>query len=100
MSKKKLIFEGSGAIERLTLSLAAEFAPKIRVNCIAPSLTASKISQKMISTETIRKAMENMYPIPKIGRGEEFADLSSFLLSGKKAGLLYKYYILMVVDLH
>jgi len=54
----------------------------------------------MISTETIRKAMENMYPIPKIGRGDEFADLSSFLLSGKKAGLLYKYYILMVVDLH
>ena len=52
MSKKILIFEGSGAKELLTLSLAAEFAPKIRVNCIAPSLTDSKMSQKMIRLVT------------------------------------------------
>ena len=74
-----------GAIEGLTLSLAAKFAPKIRVNCIAPSLTDSKMSQKMISTETIRKAIENMQPIPKIGQGEDFGDLSSFLLSEKNS---------------
>ena len=72
-----------GAIEGLTLSLAAEFAPKIRVNCIAPSLTDSKMSQKMVSNETIRKAIENMHPIPKIGQGNDFGDLSSFLLSKK-----------------
>jgi len=41
------------------------------------------MSQKMVSNETIRKAIENMHPIPKIGDGEDFADLSSFLL-GKK----------------
>ena len=78
-----VVSTSKGAIEGLTLSLAAEFAPKIRVNCIAPSLTDSKMSQKMISNDNIRKAIENMHPIPKIGKGEDFADLSSFLL-GKK----------------
>ncbi len=62
-----------------------EFAPKIRVNCIAPSLTDSKMSQKMVSNENIRKAIENMHPIPKIGQGEDFGDLSSFLLSEKNS---------------
>ncbi len=78
-----IVSSSKGAIEGLTLSLAAEFAPKIRVNCIAPSLTDSKMSQKMVSNETIRKAIENMHPIPKIGQGEDFGDLSSFLLSEK-----------------
>ena len=78
-----IVSSSKGAIEGLTLSLAAEFAPKIRVNCIAPSLTDSKMSQKMVSNETIKKAIENMHPIPKIGQGEDFGDLSSFLLSEK-----------------
>ncbi len=78
-----IVSTSKGAIEGLTLSLAAEFAPKIRVNCIAPSLTDSKMSQKIVSNDTIRKAIENMHPIPKIGQGQDFADLSSFLLSEK-----------------
>ena len=80
-----IVSSSKGAIEGLTLSLAAEFAPKIRVNCIAPSLTDSKMSQKMISNEAIKKAIENMHPIPKIGQGEDFGDLSSFLLSEKNS---------------
>ncbi len=78
-----IVSSSKGAVEGLTLSLAAEFAPKIRVNCIAPSLTDSKMSQKMLSNDTIRKAIENMHPIPKIGEGNDFGDLSSFLLSEK-----------------
>ena len=77
-----IVSSSKGAIEGLTLSLAAEFAPKIKVNCIAPSLTDSKMSQKMVSNETIRKAIENMHPIPKIGTGEDFADLASDELTG------------------
>ncbi len=80
-----IVSSSKGAIEGLTLSLAAEFAPKIRVNCIAPSLTDSKMSQKMVSNDTIKKAIENMHPIPKIGQGEDFGDLSSFLLSEKNS---------------
>ena len=78
-----IVSTSKGAIEGLTLSLAAEFAPKIRVNCIAPSLTDSKMSQKMLANETIRKALENMHPIPKIGEGDDFAELGSFLLGEK-----------------
>ena len=73
-----VVSTAKGAIEGLTLSLAAEFAPKIRVNCIAPSLTDAKMTQKLISNEFIRKAIENMHPIPKIGSGEDFADIGSF----------------------
>ena len=42
-----IISSAKGAIEGLTVSLAAEFAPNIRVNCIAPSLTNSKMSQSI-----------------------------------------------------
>ena len=76
-----IISTAKGAIEGLTLSLAAEFAPKIRVNCIAPSLTDSKMSQNMIKNENIKKAIGAMHPIPKIGEGSDFAELGSYLLS-------------------
>jgi len=80
-----VVSTAKGAIEGLTLSLAAEFAPKIRVNCIAPSLTNAKMTEKLISNETIKKAIENMHPIPKIGSGDDFADIGSFLLSNKNS---------------
>ena len=80
-----VVSTAKGAIEGLTLSLAAEFAPRIRVNCIAPSLTDAKMTQKLISNETIKKAIENMHPLPKIGSGEDFADIGSFLLSDKNS---------------
>ena len=73
-----IISTAKGAIEGLTLSLAAEFAPKIRVNCIAPSLTDAKMTKNIISNETIKKAIENMHPIPKIGSGNDFAILVVF----------------------
>lgn len=78
-----VVSTAKGAIEGLTLSLAAEFAPNIRVNCIAPSLTDAKMTQKIISNDTIKKAIENMHPLPKIGSGEDFSDIGSFLLSEK-----------------
>ena len=78
-----IVSTAKGAIEGLTLSLAAELAPKIKVNCIAPSLTDAKMTQKLINNETIKKAIENMHPLPKIGSGEDFSDIGSFLLSDK-----------------
>ena len=78
-----VVSTAKGAIEGLTLSLAAEFAPKIKVNCIAPSLTDAKMTQKLISNDNIKKAIENMHPLPKIGSGEDFSDIGSFLLSSK-----------------
>ena len=80
-----IVSSAKGAIEGLTLSLAAEFAPKIRVNCIAPSLTYAKMTKKLISNDTIKKAIENMHPLPKIGSGKDFSDIGSFLLSDKNS---------------
>ena len=80
-----IVSTAKGAIEGLTLSLAAEFAPKIRVNCIAPSLTDAKMTKKIISNDNIKKAIETMHPIPKIGSGEDFSDIGSFLLSEKNS---------------
>ena len=76
-----VISTAKGAIEGLTLSLAAELAPKIRVNCIAPSLTDSKMSQNLVKNDNIKKAIEIMHPIPKIGTGDDFADIGAYLLS-------------------
>lgn len=67
-----------GAIEGLTLSLAAELAPKVRINCIAPSLTDAKMSQNIIKNENIKKAIEMIRPIQKIGDGKDFAEISAY----------------------
>ena len=80
-----IVSSAKGAIEGLAVSLAAEFAPYVRVNCIAPSLTDSKMTQKLISNETIKKAIENMHPLPKIGSGNDFSDIGAFLLSDKNS---------------
>ena len=80
-----VISTAKGAIEGLTLSLAAEFAPKIRINCIAPSLTDSKMTQKLIKNENIRNAIENMHPLQKIGSGDDFSDIGYYLLSEKNS---------------
>ena len=76
-----IVSTAKGAIEGLTLALAAEFAPKIRVNCLAPSLTDAKMSQNMLKNENIKKAIETMHPIPKIGEGGDFGEIGSYLLS-------------------
>ena len=78
-----IISTAKGAIEGLTLSLAAELAPSVRVNCIAPSLTDAKMSQGIVKNKNIKKAIEAMHPIPKIGDGSDFADIGAHLLSEK-----------------
>ena len=75
-----IVSTSKGAIEGLTLSLAAELAPDIRVNCIAPSLTESNMSKQILSNDNIKKAIENMHPIPKVGNADDYGKISAFLL--------------------
>lgn len=72
-----------GAIEGLTRSLAAEFAPKIRVNAIAPSLTDTSLAQKLLSSDDKKEANAKRHPLQKIGQPEDIAELACFLLSEK-----------------
>jgi NAD(P)-dependent dehydrogenase (short-subunit alcohol dehydrogenase family) len=72
-----------GAIEGLTKALAAEMAPNIRVNCIAPSLVDSPLASQLLNTEQKREANAQRHPLKRIGTTTDIAQLASFLLSDK-----------------
>lgn len=76
-----VISSAKGAIEALTLSLAAEWAPKkVRVNCIAPSLTKTPLAQNFTSSETMVKSIADMHPLSRLGEAHDTASLAAFLL--------------------
>ncbi len=81
MSFHSSIAVAKGAIEGLTRSLAAEFAPKIRVNGIAPSLTNTRLASRLLSSDEKKKASDERHPLKRIGEAEDIAQLASFLLS-------------------
>lgn len=74
-----------GAVEGLTRSLAAEWASKIRVNCIAPSLVDTPLTGRILSSDDRREASAERHPMKKIGTPEEVADLAEFLLTEKSS---------------
>ena len=74
-----------GALEGLTRSLAAEFAPKIRVNCIAPSLTNTPLAARLLSSDEKKKASDERHPLKRIGEAEDVARLAAFLLSSQSS---------------
>jgi len=76
-----IISSAKAAIEGLTVSLAAEFAPSVRVNCIAPSLTKSKIAEFLLKNEKIAEGIAKLHPLKRIGEGIDFSALTNFLLS-------------------
>ncbi len=72
-----------GAVEGLTRALAAELAPTIRVNCIAPSLTDTPLAEKLLNTPEKREASAARHPLKKIGTADDIASMAEFLLSEK-----------------
>jgi len=72
-----------GALEGLTKSLAAEYAPKIRVNCIAPSLTNTPLAASFLNSEQKKDAISLRHPLKRIGTTEDIANMAAFLLSEK-----------------
>ncbi len=80
-----MIAASKGAIEGLTKALAAELAPSIRVNCIAPSITDTPLAGSLLNTEEKRHANALRHPLKKIGSAADIAALSCFLLSDQSA---------------
>ncbi|NJB86886.1 NAD(P)-dependent dehydrogenase (short-subunit alcohol dehydrogenase family) [Lewinella marina] len=74
-----------GAIEGLTRSLAAEYAPAVRVNAIAPSLTDTPLAGKLLATDDKRAAAAGRHPLDRVGKPEEVAALAAFLLGEQAA---------------
>lgn len=70
-----------GAIESLTKSLASEYAPNIRFNAIAPSLTQTPLSEKFISSAEKLEASRQRNPMKKVGQPSEIAEAVCFLLT-------------------
>ena len=75
-----VISTAKGAIEGLTRSLAAEWAPKVRVNAIAPSLSDTKMAAPLLSSDQMRDAIAGMHPINRLGTGADLAAMAAFLL--------------------
>ncbi len=75
-----LVSSSKGAIEGLTKSLAAEFAPLIRVNCIAPSLIETGLADFLINTEDKKNNAALRHPLKKIGSVNDIASMAVFLL--------------------
>jgi NAD(P)-dependent dehydrogenase (short-subunit alcohol dehydrogenase family) len=67
------------AVEGLALALAAELAPKVRVNCVAPSLTDTPLAAALTSNPQMAAAIAQMHPIPRLGAAEDAARLAAFL---------------------
>src|SRR5215208_3233451 len=70
-----------GAVEGLTLALAAESAPKVRVNAIAPSLTRTGLAAGVISNETVANGIAQMHALPRLGTADDIGALAAFLIS-------------------
>ncbi len=73
-----------GAIEGLTRSLAAELAPTIRVNCIAPSLTDTPLASQMLASEEKRQANKDRHPLKNIGDVHDIAEMAAMLVTNAK----------------
>jgi len=81
------VASAKAAVEGLTRSLAAEFAPRIRVNAIAPSLTDTPLAQNLLSSEEKRKASADRHPLKRIGSSQEIARSAAHLISDASAGI-------------
>ena len=80
-----IVSSAKGALEGLTLALAAELAPNVRVNCIAPSLTNSKISNFLLKNEKVAEGIAKMHPMKRIGEGSDSASVAKFLLTDESS---------------
>lgn len=72
-----------GAVQGLTKALAAEYAPKIRVNCIAPSLTDTPLAANLLNSEQKKEANAQRHPLKRIGTTQDIVNMIEFLLSTK-----------------
>jgi NAD(P)-dependent dehydrogenase (short-subunit alcohol dehydrogenase family) len=76
-----IIASAKAAVEGLTVTLAAEFAPNIRVNCVAPSLSKSKIAEPMLKNAAVAEGIAKAHPLKRLGEGKDSAALAKFLIT-------------------
>jgi NAD(P)-dependent dehydrogenase (short-subunit alcohol dehydrogenase family) len=77
-----VIAMAKGAVEALTRALAADLAPDVRVNCVAPSLVKTPLAQALVGNDAMAKAIAAMHPLPRLGEPDDIAAAAAFLLAG------------------
>jgi NAD(P)-dependent dehydrogenase (short-subunit alcohol dehydrogenase family) len=80
-----IVSASKGAIEGLTRALSAELAPKIRVNCIAPSITQTPLANSLLSTPEKIEANAQRHPLKKVGTATDVANAAIYLLTQQSA---------------
>ena len=75
------IAAAKGAVEGFSKAIAAEYAPKIRCNVIAPSLVDTPLAARLLNNERKKEMMAERHPLKRVGNPEDIADLALFLLS-------------------
>ena len=76
-----IISPAKASLEGLTVSLASELSPSIRGNCIAPSMSNSKMANKILKNPKIAEGIAKQHPLKRVGEGKDSAALAKFLLS-------------------
>ena len=74
-----------GALEGLGKSLAAELAPKTRVNVIAPSITNTPLADRFLNNEAKMEKSAQRHPLKRVGQAVDIAALTRFLLSDESS---------------
>lgn len=74
-------------VEGLTRTLAAELAPTIRVNCIAPTLTDTPLASGILKNDDARERMADRHPLKRIVQAEEIANMAHYLLSNQSKSI-------------
>ncbi|HNF69291.1 MAG TPA: SDR family oxidoreductase [Chitinophagales bacterium] len=80
-----LVSASKGAIEGFARALAAEWAPSIRVNVIAPSITDTPLAEGLLNTAEKIDANAQRHPLKRIGTAQDIAKMTTFLLSPDSA---------------
>lgn len=78
-----VVASSKGAVEGLTRALAAELAPKVRVNCLAPSITDTPLAGTLLNSDEKKEANAQRHPLKKIGTPDDLAAAAAFLLSAE-----------------
>lgn len=79
------IAAAKGAVKGFSKALAAEYAPQFKVNVIAPSLTDTKLAEKLLASEEKKEKMGGRHPLKRVGEVGDIASLVAFLLSDKSS---------------
>ena len=74
------IAAAKGAVEGFARALAAEYAPKVRCNVIAPSLVDTPLAARLLNNDRKKEMMADRHPLKRVGKAEDIAGLASFLL--------------------